>query len=418
MNALVLAEQLNRRCECAAVGADSHAAFYSDVPVFVDAGHVVTMRRIIASVHAVAALPAYQQAVLAGAPAIARVSPGTRGVFAGFDFHIGPDGPQLIEINTNAGGAMLNAAADWRHPACCSNTGSPVRAPSRAELERDFLAMFQQEWRAARGEMPLRTIAIVDDGPAQQFLYPEFVLFAEMFQAHGIDASIVDAAELEFTGGRLTHAGKAIDLVYNRLTDFYFEQEAHVALRSAYELGAAVVTPHPHAHALFADKRNLARLTDAGFLRSIGAGDEDVEILLAGIPRTRLVVGEENWWQERRQWFFKPASGFGSRGAYRGDKLTRRVFAEVIKGGYVAQQLAVPGERLRSMAAGADRFKLDLRCYVFDQSVQLLAARLYQGQTTNFRTAGGGFAPVLELRDDAAGRELWSPCLEVNPRSA
>ena len=26
---------------------------------------------------------------------------------------------------------------------------------------------------------------------------------------------------------------------------------------------------------------------------------------------------------------------------------------------------------------------------------QLLAARLFQGQTTNFRTPGGGFAPVI-----------------------
>jgi hypothetical protein len=29
--------------------------------------------------------------------------------------------------------------------------------------------------------------------------------------------------------------------------------------------------------------------------------------------------------------------------------------------------------------------------------VQLIAARLWQGQTTNFRTPGGGFAPVLTV---------------------
>ena len=38
--------------------------------------------------------------------------------------------------------------------------------------------------------------------------------------------------------------------------------------------------------------------------------------------------------------------------------------------------------------------KYDVRCYVYEGRVQLLAARLYQGQTTNFRTPGGGFAPV------------------------
>jgi hypothetical protein len=31
------------------------------------------------------------------------------------------------------------------------------------------------------------------------------------------------------------------------------------------------------------------------------------------------------------------------------------------------------------------------------QSVLLCAARRYQGQTTNFRTPGGGFAPVLTI---------------------
>jgi len=39
--------------------------------------------------------------------------------------------------------------------------------------------------------------------------------------------------------------------------------------------------------------------------------------------------------------------------------------------------------------------KLDIRNYTYDGKVQLVAARLYQGQTTNFRTAGGGFAPVV-----------------------
>jgi len=38
-----------------------------------------------------------------------------------------------------------------------------------------------------------------------------------------------------------------------------------------------------------------------------------------------------------------------------------------------------------------------VRCYVYEGQVQLLIARLYQGQTTNFRTAGGGFALVRVL---------------------
>ena len=51
----------------------------------------------------------YQAAVLEWAPAIARRDFGPCGVFMGYDFHLGADGPKLIEVNTNAGGALLNA---------------------------------------------------------------------------------------------------------------------------------------------------------------------------------------------------------------------------------------------------------------------------------------------------------------------
>ena len=44
--------------------------------------------------------------------------------------------------------------------------------------------------------------------------------------------------------------------------------------------------------------------------------------------------------------------------------------------------------------------KFDIRLYTYDGKVQWTAARLYQGQTTNFRTPGGGFAPVYSIAND------------------
>jgi hypothetical protein len=41
--------------------------------------------------------------------------------------------------------------------------------------------------------------------------------------------------------------------------------------------------------------------------------------------------------------------------------------------------------------------KMDVRLYTYDGQLLLAAARLYQGQTTNFRTPGGGFASVLVI---------------------
>lgn len=401
MNSTARANELNRTCGCESVAADTSAHFYSRTPVFIGVAQMRQMQSLMDAIHRVVALPAWQHAVLAESPAIAAHQPRAQGVFAGFDFHMTDEGPKLIEINTNAGGAMLNAVAEWRHPDCCDELNRAVRVPARREvLERAFMDMFLNEWRLARGDRPLKTLAIVDDHPDQQFLYAEFRLFEELFVAHGIDAFVTDAAALEYSGRELKAGNRTIDLVYNRLTDFYFEDAVHSALRKAYESDAVVITPHPRAHALVADKRNLVRLTDENLLRTLGVQEADVATLNSGIPRTRLVEGcPESWWRDRKGWFFKPSAGFGSRGAYRGDKITRRAFGDVMRGGYVAQQLAPPGERVRVRPEGSETFKVDVRCYVYDRAVQLLAARLYQGQTTNFRTAGGGFSPVIELLD-------------------
>jgi len=98
---------------------------------------------------------------------------------------------------------------------------------------------------------------------------------------------------------------------------------------------------------------------------------------------------EDNLWQERKSLFFKPNSGYGSKGAYRGEKLTKRVFGEILQSDYVAQRLAPPGERAVCLAdAEAVMLKYDVRCYVYDGQIQLVAARLYQGQTTKLSHAG------------------------------
>ena len=377
----------------------SHPHLFSDTPVFVARQHAQAMQRLISAVEAVVALPAYREEVLARAPAIARSAPRTRSVFFGFDFHIAAGLPQLIEINTNAGGALLNIEMRREQQACCEPAASYLNVAASAQsLEAAVFGMFMHEWNLARGAQPLRTVAIVDDAPAGQYLFPEFLLVQKLFAARGLQALIIDARELTIEADALTWRGQRIDLVYNRSTDFYFTQ--HAALAEACTRDLAVITPHPHAHALYSNKHNLVTLSDPGSLRAMHADPADIETLLASIPRTRLVTGsDESWWAERKQWFFKPVSGFGSRGTYRGDKITRRAFGDVMRGDYIAQTIAPPGERRRGNSPGSEPFKLDIRSYAYDGVQQLLAARLYRGQTTNFRSAGGGFAPVYLLEE-------------------
>jgi hypothetical protein len=361
------------------------------------------MRQVIAAIERALATPGVRDAVLGWAPDVARVPVKPRGVFLGYDFHLGPAGPQLIEINTNAGGALLNAALGAAQKACCGevellmSSALESGSPGLSAFEDEVVRMFRAEWRLARGARPLERVAIVDDEPRAQYLHPEFLLFRQLFERDGLAAVVVDPAELRHEAGALWHGDTRVDLVYNRLTDFALAEPRNAALRAAYLADHAVVTPHPRAHALYADKRNLTLLSDPDRLRALGVDDETVRTLAAGVPPTVVVdpARGDEWWRERRRWFFKPVDGYGGKAAYRGDKLTRATWQAILERPYVAQHVVPPSERTIELDGAERPLKLDLRNYVYDGKVQLVAARLYQGQTTNFRTAGGGFAPVF-----------------------
>ncbi len=385
-------------------------------PVFVATRQLERMARVVRAVESIVALPAYRDEALARAPDAARLGPpGPLGAFFGYDFHPDEDGPRLIEINTNAGGAMLNAVLARAQRACCEAAAAAGSAVDGAhEFERRIVAMFEREWRLAdlHGDgRALASVAIVDDCPEAQYLYPEFVLFRELFERHGLRAVIADPGALEWRDGALRHDNLVIDLVYNRSTDFYLENASSAALLEAHARRAAVLTPHPRAHALYADKRRLALFSDAERLMDLGVPAAVRDTLIEHVPRTETVdvAHATRLWQARRGLFFKPVAGFGSRAAYRGDKLTKRVWEEILAGDYVAQAIVAPGRWSGGASVPVDGdetptpMKFDLRAYAYDGEVQRVAARLYRGQTTNFRTPGGGFAPVHEL-PDAPGR--------------
>jgi len=323
--------------------------------------------------------------------------PGPVGVFMGYDFHLGIDGPKLIEINTNAGGALINAYLLQAQRACCAEMALSGMPGDLNALCTGFVSSFKREWELQGRSMPLQSIAIVDRSPRDQYLYPEFVLFRRLFETHGLVAVIAPSEELSHRDGALWHGDHRIDLVYNRLTDFGLAEPESQALRSAYLVGDVVLTPHPRAHALLANKKNLALLSDALTLRNWGVHGEHVFTLINGIPRTVVVTrtASDDLWARRSKLFFKPGTGFGSKAAYRGDKITRRVWTDILDADYVAQEIVPPSARTIAINGEIHSLKADLRNYSYDGKVQLIAARIYQGQTTNFRTPGGGFAPVV-----------------------
>ena len=61
--------------------------------------------------------------------------------------------------------------------------------------------------------------------------------------------------------------------------------------------------------------------------------------------------------------FFKPAGEYGSKAVYRGDKVTKGVWAEIIRGRYVAQEFAAPSERMVKLDGSPQARKTEVRLY-------------------------------------------------------
>jgi len=367
--------------------------------IALDPEHFAAIRRTVSLLDGIAHSPAWQAEVDAGADALVRFDPGNRGVFMGYDFHLTQGGPRLIEVNTNAGGALLNglhtaALCDPEALSCLCADLLPVET-----MQERIVRQFISEYRAARGpDAELRSVVIADDRPRDQFLYPEFELAVELFVKAGIHAEIRDTSELFPDGAALP------DLVYLRDTDFTLATPRTRALRDAYLAGKVVVTPAPREHHLLANKRRLALFSSRTELARLGVAPEDAEFLTRIVPETRLLseLGLERAWAERREWVFKPCAAYGSKAVYRGDKISRRKLEEIAaQPGYLAQRRVEPGEVQVETLEGPREMKFDVRAYAYRDEVLLLGARVYQGQVTNLRSPGGGFSAICVSRESS-----------------
>ncbi len=420
---VALASQLNAACQCiwvdreklrsrlrADLGEEASAletreGLVSGNVVFIGPREAAAMDRTIRLVTRALESDAYRAKVELAAPAIARLRQPTSGGVLGFDFHLGSPSPQLIEINTNPGGLLVSFELAQAATASCDCLAAPLPKLASASVELGQLSTrivesFNDEWARARGKTPLQTIAIVDDDPLGQYLYPEFLLYRRLFERAGWRVLIADPITLTTTAEALLLQDERIDLVYNRLTDFYFAEERHSALRRAYELDLAVITPHPAAHARWADKRLLAWLRDERLLADAGLDPAEREAVLEAIPPTEIVEPQAaaELWGRRKTLFFKPVDGFAGKAAYRGDKLTRTAFEHIVAHRYVAQAIVPTSfRRICSVNGEESDLRVDIRNFALHGETWLRSARLYRGQTTNFRTVGGGFAPVLAL---------------------
>lgn len=351
----------------------------------------VALRRMVGVVRALDRLsrnPQYREQVYAEIPDVARFDPGHDAVMMCYDFHLAGEMPRLIEVNTNAGGGML---ANLAHTPALAVDQQSLPAKLRERLLQTFSDEIKKH--SAGAKLKPERIAIIDENPAGQYLYPEMAAFADLFRAWGVPTEIVEPSRLHASTDGVRLDGQPVDLIYNRHCDFYLESNEMAELRQAYLARKVCLTPNPHMYGLLADKRRMILWSDPQQRASWQLSGNEERLLEQTVPETSLLaeLDLQKLWSDRKQFVFKPVDSFGSKGVLVGEKLSRKRFDQLPAERTLVQELVPP-----SMSETADDgpMKTDLRVYAYQNRVLGVTARLYRGQVTNLRTPGGGFARV------------------------
>lgn len=315
----------------------------------------------------------YQNRVLN--PDITKPPSPTPSVLCCFDFHYHPDSEELklIEINTNASAYVMGMLS-------FNSQGLNTQS-----FEDSLIQSFKHTFTDT-------DIAIIDTQPEQQKMYLEFLLYQELFSQHGWDIEIYDTSYFDKNLGSLN-----IKSIYNRDTDFYLKN--FPAIKKAYQSGQVTLSPHPFDYDLMAKKTNLDLLSqskpsdfsDLNTNLDINLGALQSHLLPSGLVQKSFASLEELTAQ-RKKYFFKPATAFGGKSIYKGASVSKKYLKEIWDNNLLYQENFPAGQFIDSHE---QKWKFDLRFYTFEGQVQFYLARVFQGQITNFKTNGGGFAPVV-----------------------
>jgi hypothetical protein len=304
--------------------------------------------------------------------------PGNKAICMSYDFHLAQDGTlKLIEINTNASFLLLGDLMYSAH-----GVNRPIINFSPEELiqnVKEELVFFGKNTTKPR-------VAIIDDNPAEQKLFLEFLCFAELFKNVGWETRILDYKE-NLNG---------FDFIYNRLTDFYFTQKESQHLKDLFKKKKTCFSPNPYEYFLLADKARMIDWSAEGFLENMNLNSENIHAIKKNLlsVKTMSQKNKEEIWANRKGLFFKPQQSFGAKQSYRGAKISRKVFEEICNDNFIAQEFVEAPELELNTPQGDQAFKYDLRFYAYKGRVQSVVARLYQGQVTNLKTPFGGFGCV------------------------
>ncbi len=306
-------------------------------------------------------------------PRAADIDPETPSALMGYDFHLTPDGPKLIEINNNAGGLYIG-------------DGRWLPQPSLLEWHEPLTArlcsMFPHPWRH---------IAVMDEDVARQYMYPEMLAYATLLGDEGRKVFVVSPEAISIRSDGLYVENIRLDAIYNRHTDFYLKHPDLAHIRKAYKEHLVQLNPHPRSYALLGDKGRMVDWWRKGLLETF-LPREDVRFIRHIVPESRRLkdVSRDAIWDERKQWVFKPEARHGGKGVVLGKAMSRKRFAALAPEETILQRYVPPG----TVNLEGVEFKLDVRLYTQGSRLLAVAGRIWRGQMTNFRSEGSGWIPL------------------------
>ncbi len=310
------------------------------------------------------------------------VDPGNKAIAMSYDVHWDQQNQKikLIEVNTNAAFLFLSEALYM---------SAELPQPVPGFHIKNLIQCCENEIRLSNTKKSRtlnspKRVAVNDENPQQQKLFIEFLFVQYFLQFHGWDCEITDYRKIDL---------KNFDLVYNRFTDFYFNSEESQALKKAFLDGTTTFSPNPFEYFLLADKQRMIDWHQAQFLNFSEEFKKYHKVILDYVPRADLFSTIENEiiWTERKKYFFKPKSSFGSKLSYKGSSISRKFFDGLPREEMIRQEF-IPAPEVTF--SDGQTFKYDLRLYAYQGELQSVVARIYQGQVTNLQTKNGGFACI------------------------
>lgn len=336
---------------------------------------------IITSLFEMRELPAYRVHYESLIEGHGLKDPGNKSIMMSYDFHVTVDNRlKLLEVNTNASFLALGYELYK-----LQKQSLPVPDFTLDEVRKSIEAEMQLQNKTVKESFK---VAITDDQPSEQRLYIEFLVYQELFKSWGWDSRILDFRQL--------FENFSPDFIYNRHTDFFLTDPDSSLLRLKFLNREVCLSPNPYEYLLLADKQRMIDWHAAGFLDALGIENSRKEIILQAVPQSSDLNSQnsEQLWAGRKKYFFKPKNAFGSKYSYRGGSMSRKAFDGMIDQNVIAQEFVPAPELAFETPEGTQNFKYDLRCFAYQGRLQLIVARLYQGQVTNLRTPHGGFAPI------------------------